>query len=694
MSRKKEIVKSGAPINRIKESSRLMHTHESMVDFINGRRPGSSILDVFASGLLGFDFLRSFEGELEDDLIYSDDDDDDDDDRFYTPSHKALEPHPRIRQLTDEEADKHAKELIEEEERRKEKTEKNKRKKLRKKEKKRLQKENAAKENILPEEEQGKSDSSENQEENPVIENNAGAKDSPESGKTQNATEAVGCDETSSKNKEENLVKEKKKDDEEQKDLDLNNSYASTAKALPEETCSQITAKEGKKDKTKLVEVQQSKEEKPKLPGSQHSKEEKPNLQKDQQAKEEKPKLQGNQQSKEEKPKTAEKPEIQRKKEEKHEPNKEEIAVPMAEELAKRSREFAAIGNRLAASGQYEMAVKYFTDAIKCNPKEFKLFGNRSLCYERMQQYENALRDADLALCMEPNWIKGLFRKGKALCGLKRYYEASLIYREVLQLESSSVEATQELKRAQTLHLMEMGFTWAQSSEALKTHATLEGAVEALFGGESHPGPGDVGASGDTHTEQPVVQEEDHEDEGEWIVQQTSRPRMQQIRESDALGHSRSKSQSPTPHSRNLVKPLLFPIWVGSLAPAVTYTKLHELFSRAGTVFSIKMLLEQQCAFVNYTKKEECDRAIQCFNGMVVEGAPLSVRYPNKGHTGLGGSKSAANDPNSRPGPFKKECFFWRTTGCTRADCTYKHVPEHKNIDKDKFTSRLGNINM
>lgn len=36
-----------------------------------------------------------------------------------------------------------------------------------------------------------------------------------------------------------------------------------------------------------------------------------------------------------------------------------------------------------------------------------------------MQQYENALRDADLALCMEPNWIKGLFRKGKALCGLK-----------------------------------------------------------------------------------------------------------------------------------------------------------------------------------------------------------------------------------------------------------------------------------
>lgn len=49
----------------------------------------------------------------------------------------------------------------------------------------------------------------------------------------------------------------------------------------------------------------------------------------------------------------------------------------------------------------------------------FRLFGNRSLCYERMQQYENAFRDADIALSLEPKWVKGLFRKGKALCGLK-----------------------------------------------------------------------------------------------------------------------------------------------------------------------------------------------------------------------------------------------------------------------------------
>lgn len=48
-----------------------------------------------------------------------------------------------------------------------------------------------------------------------------------------------------------------------------------------------------------------------------------------------------------------------------------------------------------------------------------RLFGNRSCCYEKMLEYEKALTDADIALSMNPIWIKGLYRKGKALVGLK-----------------------------------------------------------------------------------------------------------------------------------------------------------------------------------------------------------------------------------------------------------------------------------
>lgn len=51
-----------------------------------------------------------------------------------------------------------------------------------------------------------------------------------------------------------------------------------------------------------------------------------------------------------------------------------------------------------------------------------RLFGNRSFCFERMRLYMKALDDAELSLSMCPGWVKGLFRKGRALVGLKVNY--------------------------------------------------------------------------------------------------------------------------------------------------------------------------------------------------------------------------------------------------------------------------------
>jgi len=109
-----------------------------------------------------------------------------------------------------------------------------------------------------------------------------------------------------------------------------------------------------------------------------------------------------------------------------------------------------------------------------------------------MLQCEKALNDADIALSMNPKWIKGLYRKGKALVGLKvllivfcrchpsfrlqahpqmplccfilthsccfpfcqRYYEARLTYNEVLKLDSTCKDAAEEMMRVQLMQLM------------------------------------------------------------------------------------------------------------------------------------------------------------------------------------------------------------------------------------------------
>lgn len=48
-----------------------------------------------------------------------------------------------------------------------------------------------------------------------------------------------------------------------------------------------------------------------------------------------------------------------------------------------------------------------------------RLFGNRSFCFEKSQQFEKALADAELCLSMNPGWVKAHFRRGRALAGLK-----------------------------------------------------------------------------------------------------------------------------------------------------------------------------------------------------------------------------------------------------------------------------------
>ncbi|TWW72516.1 hypothetical protein D4764_16G0010130 [Takifugu flavidus] len=595
MPRKRNSVKPSAPIPGIQEEPRVLLPFDSVVEYIHRR----SFLNFITSGFFGLDepILNTHQ-----DYYHS---------YPYISPRNGLEPHPRIRELAEEEADKHAQELIEEEKRHKERTEKNRHPQ-------------SYRFFYFMSSLEDHEENSENHREADFIESDGGTNTPVDtSAETPNPTKS---DERSEANEEEERSEaneeEERSEAHEEEENSVRTPEEDNAEMKVEFKCSflSITCHNG-------VQV---------LP---------------------------------------------------REPDSDPQPAT-AEEHEKRSRDLAGMGFRLASSGQYELAVKFFTDAISYNPKEFKLFGNRSLCYERLQQYENACRDADVALLIEPKWIKGLFRKGKALCGLKRYYEASLVYREVMDLDSSSTEAKQELKRAQTLHLTEMGFSWAESSKALETHPTMEEAIESLFhGDDSIEGSEEAAMQEDDDSSE---KEEEEEEEEKWLVKRSRRHRGKQKGASASLSGVRAP---PTPQAGRAGKPELFSVWVGVLAPSVTYVMLMQLFSsvlvtllfsvlaagvRAGTVYSIKMLLEHQCAFVNYTRGEDCHRAIQHLDGMILEGAPLSVRYP---------SPSLCTDPCR-----SKECFFWRTMGCTRPDCIYKHDPNHRGIDRHKFTTGLGNF--
>ncbi|XP_074613520.1 uncharacterized protein LOC141873405 [Acropora palmata] len=342
--------------------------------------------------------------------------------------------------------------------------------------------------------------------------------------------------------------------------------------------------------------------------------------------------------------------------------------------LVLRSRQVAVKGNEMANLGNYQAAVEYFTEAINLDSKDFRFFGNRSYCYDRMGQYEKALQDADVAISLAQDWPKGYFRRGRALTGLKLYSDAEKSFAQVLKLDKHCEDAMFELARVRVQQLEEMGFAQNQSEAAIQAYGTVQAALEALLAGK---------------VKMPVSSEiyvSDGEDD--------------QQRKQRRYSESTSEGESPC---RSL--------WVGNINPEVVSERhLLQLFSRCGRVDTVRILPKRYCAFVNYDNHDSAAVALEKLQGYELGGESILLRYPN--NTGSPGSQNvpvASNnvgatkkkfDGSSDPrlaasklsGPVNgDECYFWRTTGCYFAEkCKFKHVPESKGVDLRKVEAKYG----
>ncbi|XP_034425185.1 tetratricopeptide repeat protein 31-like isoform X2 [Hippoglossus hippoglossus] len=381
---------------------------------------------------------------------------------------------------------------------------------------------------------------------------------------------------------------------------------------------------------------------------------------------------------------TKEEPEVENK------PDQDSAAcsIPTFEDHIKISTELAVIGNRYASTGDFNTAVKYFTDAIKYNPTEFKLFGNRSFCFEKMQEYEKALTDAELCVNLCPGWVKGMFRKGRALAGLKRYREAAQSFGEVLKLDGSYAEAAQELMRVQITQLMECGFTREQSSNALIIHGTVEEALAVLSNLNHRPGAYQSATL-------PAAQVVNITGVSPVLSANTypavaAYPQSHNALNNKPIGPvpnmSNIQSQhKPVPHQatklshENSRPPTeLFPVWVGNLIYPVPESVITNVFNKAGAVYSVKVLAQKRCAFVNFTKQEHCDEAIRRFHGYALDGMKIAVRYPDRIPQGMGISRSALKAEG-----FQNENPWQNVYGSPRPVYPHRPVPEHKDEEKN-----------
>ncbi|XP_078592118.1 stress-induced-phosphoprotein 1-like isoform X2 [Branchiostoma floridae x Branchiostoma japonicum] len=138
-----------------------------------------------------------------------------------------------------------------------------------------------------------------------------------------------------------------------------------------------------------------------------------------------------------------------------------------------KAEEEKALGNELFQKGDFPNAVKHYSEAIRRNPGDAKLYSNRAACYTKLAAWELGIKDCDECVRLDPKFLKGYLRKGAILQAMKQWGRAQDVYSKALDIEPNNPEANEGYKKCLQ--------TMSQDPEEIKKRAMADPEVQQIM---------------------------------------------------------------------------------------------------------------------------------------------------------------------------------------------------------------------
>nr|QBS00795.1 HSP70 [Agave sisalana] len=104
-------------------------------------------------------------------------------------------------------------------------------------------------------------------------------------------------------------------------------------------------------------------------------------------------------------------------------------------------------GNEFFKQQQYPEAVRHYTEALKRNPRDPRVYSNRAACYTKLGALPEGLKDAEKCIELDPTFSKGYTRKGAVQFFMKEYDKALETYQEGLKHDPNNPELVDGVRR-------------------------------------------------------------------------------------------------------------------------------------------------------------------------------------------------------------------------------------------------------